>query len=186
MNNEIIKSGTIKLNNEGNQIISETKNGAGVEQTIKYGLIKLMGDKKEYRVSYKTMLAINDAKNSNFTGNINIPELNMKIQSNQIVMLRSETEKNQIVENFTKLPTANLCLDLNLKPLNMLRPQLLREQKPYYEATVHYTECNGERQYYLGFDKIKRCLKIDYDEDGYDFITNIYEYGVEKMPSNAK
>lgn len=186
MSNEIIKSINTKLNADGNQIISEIKNGAGIEQIIKYGLIKLIGDKKEYRVSYKTILAINDAKNSNFTGNINIPELNMKIQANQIIMLRSETEKIQIVENFTKLPTASLCLDLNLKPLNMLRSQLLREQKSYYEATAHYTERNGERQYYLEFDKIKRCLKIDYDEDGYDYITNIYEYGVEKMPLNAK
>lgn len=186
MNNEIIKSTNTKLNADGNQIIFETKNGAGIEQTIKYGLIKLMGDKKEYRVSYKTILAINDAKNSNFTGNINIPELNMKVQANQIVMLRSEIEKNQIVENFAKLPTASLCLDLDLKPLNMLRPQLLREKRPYYEATAHYVECNGERQYYLIFDKIKRCLKIDYDDDGYDYITNIYEYGIEKMPSDAK
>ena len=185
MNNEIIKANEIKLNSDGNQIISEKSSGAGKEQVVKYGLIKLIGEKQEHKVSFKTLLAISKAKDEELK-TIMIRELNMVVDLNQIIMLRSDTEKVSVVEDFTKLPTANLCLDLNLKPLNMLRSQLLREQKPYYEATVHYTEYNGERQYYLTFDKIKRCLKIDYDEDGYDFITKIYEYGVEKTLSNAK
>lgn len=186
MNNKITKSTDLRLNDEGNQILDEEINGGGKIQTIKYGLIKLMGEKQEHRVSYKTMLAINEAKNANFTGNINIPELNMAVQASQIVMLRSDIEHKTVIENFTKLPTANLCLDLNLRPLNMTRPQLLREQKPYYEATVHYLERNGERQYYLEFDKIKKCIKIDYDAEKYDYVANIYEYGIEKTYSNAK
>ena len=180
MDNKIIKRTDLKLNAEGNQILDEEINGGGKLQTIKYGCIKLMGEKQERRVSYKTILAINEAKNANFTGNINIPELNMAVQASQIVMLRSDIEHKSVIENFTKLPTANLCLDLDFKPLDATRPQLLREQKPYYEATVHYTVQNGERQYYLEFDKIKKCLLIDYDSEKYDYISRVYEYGIEK------
>ena len=186
MDNKITKNNNLKFNDEGNQVLNEEINGGGKVQTIKYGCIKLMGEKQEYRVSYKTILAINEAKNANFTGNINIPELNMAVQASQIVMLRSDIEHKSIIENFTKLPTVNLCLDLNLTPLKMTRPQLLREQKPYYEATVHYTERNGERQYYLEFDKIKKCIKIDYDAENYNYVASIYEYGIEKTYSNAK
>lgn len=185
MNNEIIKANQIKLNSDGNQIISEKSSGAGKEQVVKYGLIKLIGEKQEHKVSFKTLLAISKAKDEDLK-TVMIQELNMVVDLNQIIMLRSDTEKVSIVEDFTKLPTTSLCLDLDLKPLNMLRSQLLREKRPYYEATVHYVERNGERQYYLTFDKIKKCLKIDYDEDGYDFITKIYEYGIEKVLSDAK
>lgn len=176
---------TIKFNKDGDQIISSEKTGAGETQTVKYGLIKLMGDKKEYRVSFKTLVTIENARQANFKGTIKIPELHLSVLASQIVMLRSETEKQQVVENFTKLPTESLCLDFNLKPLKAPRVKLMRDRIPHYEALVHFTERDGERQYYLEFDKIKRCMCIEF-EDVYSFITSIYEYGVENTPSNAK
>lgn len=180
MNNEIAKTETTKLNADGNQIVSEMITGGGTEQIVKYGLIKLMNEKQERRVSLKTIVDIEKAQKANFTGKITIPELSMSVYISQIVMMRSETERVSITENFTKLPTTSLVLDLDLKPLNKIRPQLMRDGQPYYEACVHYVEQNGERQYYLDFNKIKRALKVEVDEDGYDFISAVYEYGVQK------
>lgn len=51
---------------------------------------------------------------------------------------------------------------------------------PHYIASVHYVERDGERQYYLEFDKIKRLVKVEYDYDGYDFVPAIYHYGVKQ------
>jgi hypothetical protein len=178
MNNEITKT-TLRLNDNGDQVVDEQQDGGGKTQTIKYGLIRLMGEKQERRVSFKTLLAITKAKEDGIDS-IMIRELNMTVKVSQIVMMRSETEKVRVGTNVTNLPTANVCLDLDIRLTNKLRPQFIRECEPYYEATVHYTEKNGERQYYLEFDKIKRLLKIDFDKDGYDYVSKIYEYGVEK------
>ena len=178
MNNEITKT-TLRLNDNGDQVVDEQQDGGGKTQTIKYGLIRLMGEKQERRVTFKTLLAITKAKEDG-VDSIMIRELNMTVKVSQIVMMRSETEKVRVGANVTNLPTANMCLDLDLQLTTKLRPQFIRECEPYYEATVHYTEKNGERQYYLEFDKIKRLLKIDFDKDGYDYVSKIYEYGVEK------
>lgn len=178
MNNEIPKT-TLRLNDNGDQVVDEQEDGGGKTQTIKYGLIRLMGENQERRVSFKTLLAITKAKEEE-VDSIMIRELNMTVKVSQIVMMRSETEKVRVGTNVANLPTANMCLDLDLRLTNKLRPQFIRECEPYYEATVHYTEIDGQRQYYLEFDKIKRLLKISFDEDGYDYISKIYEYGVEK------
>lgn len=178
MNNEIPKT-TLRLNDNGDQVVDEQEDGGGKTQTIKYGLIRLIGENQERRVSFKTLLAITKAKEEE-VDSIMIRELNMTVKVSQIVMMRSETEKVRVGTNVANLPTANMCLDLDLRLTNKLRPQFIRECEPYYEATVHYTEIDGQRQYYLEFDKIKRLLKISFDEDGYDYISKIYEYGVEK------
>lgn len=179
MTNEIKKT-DIKFTPNGDQILEEIVDGGGKTQTIKYGLIKLIGEKKEYRISYKTLLAINEAQNAKFKGKINIPEINMSVQASQIVILKSETETVRVDDDITKFPYTNLILNLDFTISNKLRLEFLKEKTPYYEAVVHYKENNGNRECYLGFDRIKRLLKVEFDKDGYDFISHIYEYGVEK------
>lgn len=178
MNNQLAIT-NIKLNAEGNQIVEEVSDGGGKTQTIKYGLIKLIGDKQERRVSFQTLLEIYKAQDEEIES-IMIRELNMTVKTNQVVMMRSETERVRVVENITNLPTANLCLDLNLNITNHIRPWFQKNHEDYYEACVHYTERNGDQQYYLEFDKIKKLVLVRFDAEGYDFISKIYEYGVEK------
>lgn len=179
MGSDIVNS-INKLNDNGDLVISESVDGGGKTQTIKYGLIKLIGEKQERRVSLKTILDIDSARKAGFTGNIDIPEINMNVPISQIAMMRSETENVRTENSITSLPTANVILTLDFEISNKVRPKLLREQTPYYEAVVHYLERDGERQYYLELDKIKRLLKVEFDEDGYDYISQIYEYGVKK------
>lgn len=178
MNNNLQKT-NIKFNSDGNQIINENVDGGGKTQTIKYGLIKLIGDKIERRVSYKTLLGINEAKNSDFDGQINIPEINMSVQVSQIVMMRSETEDIRIDDNFTNLPTISVNLDSDFNIINKPRNYFLKYKIPYYSTTVHYRENNGSMEYCLEFDKIKKLLKVEFDSEGNDYISEIYNYGVK-------
>ena len=176
MNNKV---STIKYNNDDNQIIDEIVDGGGKTQTVKYGLIKLMGDKTEHRVSFKTLLAITEA-DKNEAETIMIKELGMVVKLSQIVMMRSETETARIINNFTNLPTTNLYLTLDFKILDKIRTYFDRNKVAHYLATAHYTEIDGERQYILEKDKIQKLLKVEYDADGHDYISEEYEYGVQK------
>ena len=178
MNKELTIS-TNNFNSDRNKIIEEKIDGGGKTQTIKYGLIKLIGEKEERRVSFETLLAIMKAKDDD-AESIMIRELNMVVKISQIVMMKSELETVRFEDNIANLPTASICLDLDFKVSPRLRAWYIRNQQPYYEATVHYRERNGEREYCLEFDKIKRLLKIVFDDDGYDYINKIYEYGILK------
>lgn len=172
-------SDLIRFNNENNQIIEEKEDGAGKIQTIKFGWIKLLGEKTERRVSFKTLLQITEMKDHGFAGSINISELNMSVNANQIVMMRSDIEKKKIVESFTNLSTTTVCLqkvgdkyEISPQPSIYYRVN----QLPHYEATVHYVMKDGERNYILDFEKIKSLTEIDYDE-GYEIIVHSWNYG---------
>ena len=165
MNQEIATANKPVFNGDGNIIIEEKADGGGKTQTVKYGLIKLMGDKKEYRVSMKTLLGISEAKKANFTGQLNIPELDMSVSASQIVMMRSETEEAREDNDFTKLPTAMLLLDKDFNHLTGTRPQIERENDIYYIATCHYVIRDGEKQYYLEPYQIQYLVTMVRDED---------------------
>ena len=169
----------ITYNQDGNQIIAESKDGGSQTQTIKFGMIKLIGEKNERRISFKTLLAIEEARQKQFTGTIQIVELNMSVSANQIVMARSETENVRKYLNYTNLPTANILLDefFNITPHSKV--WFMQEQKPYYEARVHYYDEDGERKYILDKDKIRLLIEVGI-EDGYHIIKNITEYGEKK------
>lgn len=171
----------VRFNNDNNQIIGEVKDGAGKIQTIKFGWIRLLGEKTERRVSFKTLLQITEMKDHGFGGSINISELNMSVNANQIVMMRSDTEKKRITESFTNLATANVCLEKIGGSLELTdQPAIYYriKQLPHFEATVHYIMKDGERNYILDFEKIKSLTEIDYDE-GYEIILHTWNYGQE-------
>ena len=169
----------IRFNSDNNQVVNEVEDGAGKIQTIKFGWIKLLGEKTERRVSFKTLLQITEMKEHGFAGSINISELNMSVNANQIVMMRSDVEKKKIVESFTNLATANVCLQkVGDKFVIAPQPSIYYRvnQIPYYEATAHYVMQDGERNYLLDFDKIKSLTEIDFDE-GYEIIVHCWHYG---------
>lgn len=167
------------LNADGNQIISRSVDGSGELQTIKYGIIRLMGDKNEYRVSFKTLCDIEKMRNAGFTGSIKITELNMSVMANQIVMAKSETEDIRIVEHFTNRPTSTVILDKDMKISNHTKNWFIRNNEGYYLATCHYVEVDGQRQYMLQREKIKKLVKIEIEE-GYEVVISIEEYGIIK------
>ena len=167
----------IVFNEEGNQVISSEKSGGSEIQTVKYGIIKLIGDKTEYKVSFKTLLEIEKYKTSGFTGSIKIKELHMSVAANQIVMAKSEVGKRIITENFTKLPTTNVLLDENLQLSDKPRSYFKKNQYKHYYATVHYRENNGEKQLLLEKDKIKHLIEIVYEND-YEIIASVHNYGL--------
>lgn len=83
-------------------------------------------------------------------------------------------------QRFMKLPVATVFMDLEFNLVNMTKPYFDGNKIPHYIASVHYVERDGERQYFLESDKIKRLVKVEYDYDGYDFVSAIYHYGVKQ------
>ena len=174
-----LQANNIKFNDQGNQILEEKVDGGGKTQTIKYGLIKLVGEKDERRVSFKTLLAIMKAREDE-TESVMIRELNMAVKTTQIMMMRSETETVRTVANISNLSTDNLYLTMDFQISDMCRPYFDKNRIPHYCAVVHYVERDGVAQYYLDVDKIKRLVKVEYDDDGYDYVSAIYHYGVKQ------
>ena len=170
---------TVKLNEKGDQIIESIRNGGGELQTIKYGLLRLIGDKTNYRVSFKTLCEIEKVRKSNFTGNIVIPELNMSVSANQIVMLKSETEQVKVCEDFTKRPTDTIILDKGMNISNKTENYFIQNGMSYYIAVAHYIENNGVREYMTEKSKIKRLTRVDVEE-GYKIVVSVEEYGIMK------
>ena len=83
-------------------------------------------------------------------------------------------------QRFMKLPVATVFMDLDYNLVNKTKTYFDSNKIPYYIASVHYVERDGERQYFLEFDKIKRLVKVGYDYDGYDLVSAIYHYGVKQ------
>lgn len=83
-------------------------------------------------------------------------------------------------QRFMKLPVATVFMDLNYNLVNKTRSYFDSNKIPHYIATVHYVERDGERQYYMEFDKIKKLVKVEYDYDRYDLVSAIYHYGVKQ------
>ena len=83
-------------------------------------------------------------------------------------------------QRFMKLPVATVFMGLDYNLINKTKTYFDGNKIPHYIASVHYVERDGERQYFLEFDKIKRLVKVGYDYDGYDLVSTIYHYGVKQ------
>ena len=181
MTNEIIEQ---KYNNNGDLIVAEEKDGGRTMQEVKFGLIKLMGDKKEYRVSFKTLCDIEKSRQQGFEGNVSIKELGMSVKMSQIVMLKSEVEDVVVKDGFTNLPCESLILERfnsgEFVKSKKTRRQHQEEGTEFWQCVVHYKRGeDGRKQYLMGFEQLKMAAHV-INEEGYTLCDKIYEYGVEK------
>ena len=165
MANEISEIKNNIFNTDGNIVLDEKFDGGGRTQTIKYGLIKLIGNKQEHRVSMKTIIDITKAREAKFAGQINIPELNMSVHISQIVMMRSEIENIKVMNNYTNLSTETIYLDKDFYLLTGIRSKIERENDLYYIDTCHYIFVNEVKQYYLEPEQIQYLVTMVRDED---------------------
>lgn len=181
MTNEIIEQ---KYNNSGDLIVAEEKDGGRTMQEVKFGLIKLMGDKKEYRVSFKTLCDIEKSRQQGFEGNVIIKELGMSVKMSQIVMLKSEVEDVVIKDGFTNLPYESLILERfengEFIRSNKSRRKHQEEGTTFWQCLVHYKLEGEEKKYLMEFEQLKLAARVR-NNDGYTVCDKIYEYGVEKM-----
>lgn len=81
---------------------------------------------------------------------------------------------------FTKLPTTNVVLvegENGLKMANMSRQAIENEQRPYFQATVHYRiGQNGEKEFLLDRNSIRHLVKVVF-KDGYAVVSASWSYG---------
>ena len=171
-----------KLDNEGNFVVSREENGGSIVEVVRYGVIKLIGDKTEYRVSYKTLLGITN-KPEKFNGNVVIPELHLKVPISSIVFQQVREEKRVTVKGFTKLPFENfICEPTNVgeefKPLEIKENEAKKTMEKYWLICAHYIEKDGVRRFDYNFNHVKEALLIRV-EDGCPIVSRFFSYGDE-------
>lgn len=188
MQGEIVQGGN-KLTPEGDLVVESRESGGTVTTKVKYGVIKLMGDKTEYRVSYKTLMDIVN-RPAKFEGDVIIPELHLKTPIKNIVFQQFRDEELQTAKDFTNLPTKRVVCEVS-NPGERLKPTLISESEAnksrakYWLATLHYsTGINGENLYYCDFSQAKELLlMVPYmEEENYPpSIGRIFRYGEEQF-----
>lgn len=176
-----------KLNSDGDLITNFKENGGTTSTTIKYGVIKLMGDKTEYRVSYKTLTDIANLP-AKFEGDVVIPELHLKVPKKNIVFQQFRDEELVTAKDFTNLPYKTVICEATevgekLKPTSLSEFEVSRSNSKYWLATLHYvTSSEGEYLYDCDFSHAKEALlMVPCGEEKYPSVINrIFRYGVEQ------
>lgn len=175
MDKELIQQG--KLDNSGNLIISSRENAGGVIRKIQYGIIKIMGDSKEYRVSYRTLFDIAN-KPPQFKGNIIIPELRLKIPLSSIVFQQFREEKQFISSEYSELPTVELICERigdEFKISNKTEAYYKKSGVKYWLVVAHILDRQTPD---LKFNNVKQALLMQSKEENYpSTILEIYRYG---------
>lgn len=193
MQGELIE-GKGRLTPEGDLIVDSKENGGTTITTVKYGVIKLMGDKTEYRVSYKTLTDIVN-RPPKFEGDVIIPELHLKTPIKNIVFQQFRDEEIQTAKDFTNLPVKRVVCEPT-QPGERFRPTELSEMEAnksnakYWLVSMHYTTAsNNENLYDCEFSHAKEALlMVPYLEDeGYPpSVSRIFRYGEEQLFGKKK
>ena len=147
-------------------------------QKMKYGVIRIVGENYTREVTWDTY---NYLKNlpPDFTGTIEIQELNLTVHANQIVKIEGKESEKVKYKDFTKLPVEELRLDENFNILSGSRMKIEKEHDKYYRATCHYAIVNNEKQYYLEPNQIQYLLTMvrETDPDYPHRVQNASRYG---------
>lgn len=131
---------------------------------MKYGVIRIAGENYTREVTWETY---NYLKNlpSDFTGLVEIKELNLTVPANQIVKIEQKEKESFRYKNFTKLPVETIILDENFNFLSGSKIKIENEYDKYYRATCHYVIKNDEKQYYLEPNEIQYLLTMVREEE---------------------
>ena len=164
-------------NNDAEVIISQEADK--VVKKVKFGLIRIAGEKEKRRILYKTYQKIS-AMPRGTNSLVQIPELRLAVNLNQIVLQEESDETVVVGTNFANLPTEIVMLDWDLRIIpNMTRYQLEKSRLPYVIATCHYATENGQKLYYTALEQIKDAvfMRPDEDEDYPSVVAKTYRYG---------
>ncbi len=181
MGKEKTPAKTAKKDADGNLVLEEWETEEATYKKVKYGVIRIMGDPNEHRISYETLKAIAD-KPPLFNGDVIIPEMHVKVPLNRIVFQQFRDEEQKRLKNFAKLPTSAVLLDLNED--KMIAREDLKGREAWREATAHYQEGTDGREYYLNRNQLKRCLWLHREKGESEFyppsIYRIEKYGIDQ------
>lgn len=168
------------LNGNGNLIVKSEENFGEVVNIVQYGVIKLMGDNTEYKVSYKTLYDIAN-KPPQFKGNVVIPELHLKVPLSSIVFQQFREAKEIIAKEYAKLPTIDLVCkrtkvgeDFEISSSSLKK--LHENMEEYWQITAHILKETNNPD--LKFNHVKRALLMKSPEPNYSAsVLEIYKYG---------
>lgn len=193
MSSEVQRAGQLnKVNANGDIVLDTRENGGSITETVRFGIIKLMGDKHEYRVKGTTLANLYKLEKNHFKGSVAIKELEMNVPMHQIVLMRWEEEELRTAKDFTKAPTEWVVF-LDGEPHTQLRfsPDPLwkieRTEATFWYGRCHFTVSDaGEKSYWTQFSQVKELLHLVADPEWPNgvrpYIDDIYRYGVRQKP----
>ena len=143
--------------------------------TTRFGIIRLMGDKKQYEINWDTYQKLKNLP-SGFSGLIEIKELDMTMPLSQITLLTSGERSETQYKGFVSLPTERVELDTDFNIIHGLKREIEGNYSVYYSALCHYNEVDGKKQYLLDKTQIKELLLMKKDDYGF-CVSELWKYG---------
>lgn len=185
MDKGLIKKG--EYNEAGDKIISSMIVGVQRITKLQYGVIRIIGEKQERRVPYKSLFAINQAKPED--------EITLVTDSGRIVVSRArivfqETREEEIredIDSIAKKPSEQIPLTLDMliwsEAQKHIRSWIEKQGVAYYLATCHYDIVKDEdgvevKSYYIERNQIEELLLMKPQPDGYPHaVAGVWRYG---------
>ena len=160
--------------------------GNRVETTTKCGYIRIKGEKEDRQISWELYQKLINLP-ATYDGVVMLSELNLSVPYSQIAKIEAGESKTVEYKDFTRLPTKNVRLYTDLKPIPAKESITLDGISKFYMATVHYVEKNENQiELLLDKDKIKHLVLVELI-NGEEFVCESYEYGrqIYPVPSEA-
>lgn len=147
--------------------------------TTRFGIIRLMGDKKQYEINWDTYQKLKNLP-TGFSGLIEIKELDMTMPLSQITLLTSGERSETQYKGFVSLPTERVELDTDFNIIHGLKREIEGKYSVYYSALCHYNEENGKKQYLLDKNQIKELMLMKKDDYGF-CVSGMWRYGQQVL-----
>lgn len=163
----------LEATNQTKQTVQEYNDK--IVTTTRYGIIKLMGDKKQYEIDWATYQKLKNLP-VGFSGLIEIKELDMTVPLSQITLLTSGERSETQFKAFVSLPTERIELDTDFNIIHGLKREIEGKYSVYYSALCHYNEVDGKRQYLIDKNRIKELVLMKKDDYGF-CVSEIWRYG---------
>ena len=177
-----MEQGVLKYNSNGDveEVIKELPEK--VVREVKYGVIRLIGEKETRRVSWQTYHKLKTLP-PDFTGKVSINELNIVVPVNQVCFMEERSEETEEWRDFARYPVESIIIDENYNIISRLTTQQIEKKYAVYGlATCHYKQIDDDQKAYdLVPEHIKTLAWCHKVEEGYHYsVFKILNYGIEQ------
>lgn len=204
METGLIKAKDGELQKDGTFVVERTENGDSITEKVRYGLLKIRGEREPRKISYGDYLTlksfyVTQAKLISERKNILVELSDGSAVNTADITSLDVAETNKVTkkalttdqERLRNLPTEWLVLDENMKmvqdtygkPIGSLKALKMPNNGIYLHAKCHYVTRNDEKQYIISKrELIPEIFTVRFDNDGYMLLTNHEKYGMVTPP----
>lgn len=104
----------------------------------KYGVIRIANEKELRKITYEELKSLSDPKKlADMSVNVSIPSQKIKLPLSRIVFQEAREEITEEFEDFAKLPTKTVVLNLDYTVSDKPQSHYLKTGEPFILATAH-------------------------------------------------